>query len=123
MAQRPVCKRHPTFDFSSDALIENLAAEGLRPTPPLADAAIAPRLLFRHKGNCALTTKGKTDDYYGSSHETKGNENIASLRFPHEKRKIKCAEKYFQALEIEYGMSDGHRSDWWLANQQRELGV
>ena len=60
---------------------------------------------------CRITVNSGTNLYI---HETKGNENIAALRFPHEKRKIKCAEKYFEALEIEYGMSDGHRTDWWL---------
>ena len=83
--------------------------------PPAFKVAL-PKIIGNYNpdwGIARFNANGRTSILY--IHETKGNENIAALRFPHEKRKIKCAEKYFEALEIEYGMSDGHRTDWWLA--------
>lgn len=45
--------------------------------------------------------------------ETKGRTDINNLRFIHEKLKINCAEKYFQAVEIDYRIIDDTTVDWW----------
>lgn len=45
--------------------------------------------------------------------ETKGSEELASLQFPHEKRKILCARKYFKAIEIDYRVILDATPDWW----------
>jgi len=44
--------------------------------------------------------------------ETKGGEDIAKLRFPHEKRKVICAEKHFKALGIDYRVVMA-KPGWW----------
>jgi type III restriction enzyme len=45
--------------------------------------------------------------------ETKGTEKLEDLQFPHERRKIECAEKYFAATGIDYRPITGETSAWW----------
>lgn len=45
--------------------------------------------------------------------ETKGGENLDLLRFPHEARKIRCAQKVFTALGIDYRVVTDSTADWW----------
>lgn len=45
--------------------------------------------------------------------ETKGNADVSKLQFPHEKRKIKCAQRYFAALGIDYMPISPESGDWW----------
>ncbi|RJP54465.1 MAG: DEAD/DEAH box helicase [Anaerolineaceae bacterium] len=45
--------------------------------------------------------------------ETKGGENLDLLRFPHEARKIRCAQKVFTALGVDYRVVTDHTADWW----------
>lgn len=45
--------------------------------------------------------------------ETKGTTNIEQLQWSHEKRKIKIAKKYFQALGVDYRTVDGTEVRWW----------
>lgn len=45
--------------------------------------------------------------------ETKGSEELASLQFPHEKRKILCAQRYFKAIGIDYRVISDAKPDWW----------
>lgn len=56
--------------------------------------------------------------------ETKGAVDPAELRFPHERRKVTCATKYFQAAGIDYRQITGDTPDWWLpASKQGDLEV
>jgi len=45
--------------------------------------------------------------------ETKGREEVEQLQFSHEKRKIRCAEKLFKALGIDYRIVTDQTADWW----------
>jgi type III restriction enzyme len=45
--------------------------------------------------------------------ETKGGNDLALLCFPHEKRKIICALKYFAELGVDYDFTTGENPDWW----------
>ncbi|MCW1968972.1 MAG: DEAD/DEAH box helicase family protein [Anaerolineae bacterium] len=45
--------------------------------------------------------------------ETKGSVDLETLRFPNEKRKIRCAQRYFAALGIDYRPIRGSTHDWW----------
>ena len=45
--------------------------------------------------------------------ETKGREEVEQLQFSHEKRKIRCAEKLFTALSIDYRVVTDQTTDWW----------
>lgn len=45
--------------------------------------------------------------------ETKGGVDLERLRFPKEKRKILCAEKYFKKLGIGYRVVTGTTQDWY----------
>jgi len=58
----------------------------------------------------------KNDDGTRTLHlvrETKGSENISSLRFEHEKRKIRCAIKYFNTIDVDYRAISDKTDDWW----------
>lgn len=53
----------------------------------------------------------------------KGSTNLARLRFPHEKRKIRCAERYFAALGVNYQTIDPSvHGNWWEPVQTEEMG-
>jgi type III restriction enzyme len=45
--------------------------------------------------------------------ETKGTEDVARLRFSHEKRKIVCAKKYFEKADIDYRVVSEKTPEWW----------
>lgn len=47
--------------------------------------------------------------------ETKGGTDLNTLRFPHEKRKIVCALKYFAKLGVDYDFTTGDNPDWWAS--------
>lgn len=47
--------------------------------------------------------------------ETKGTTDLGKLQFSHEAIKIKCAERYFEALGIDYRVVDLRTADWWVA--------
>ena len=47
-------------------------------------------------------------------HETKGSTELATLQFPAERRKIRCAEKYFARIGVNYRPIDPKKvSGWW----------
>jgi type III restriction enzyme len=48
--------------------------------------------------------------------ETKGTTKLENLRFPKEPLKIKCAEKHFKAIGIDYRVIDGNEVDWWKSD-------
>ncbi|MDW8146600.1 MAG: hypothetical protein RMJ48_09935 [Roseiflexaceae bacterium] len=49
-------------------------------------------------------------------HETKSTTDIGKLQFPHERRKIRCAQRYFATLGITYRTIDPQqREQWWEA--------
>lgn len=45
--------------------------------------------------------------------ETKGKINLDLLRFPHEARKIRCAQKAFATLGVDYRVVTDQSADWW----------
>lgn len=52
--------------------------------------------------------------------ETKGGKDLDLLRFPHEKRKIICAIKYFVELGLDYDFTTGENTDWWTSRIVQE---
>lgn len=45
--------------------------------------------------------------------ETKGTEDLKRLRFPHERRKIVAAKKYFEAAGVDYRVISEKTIGWW----------
>lgn len=45
--------------------------------------------------------------------ETKGNADIERLRFSHEIRKVKVAQRHFKALNLDYKVIKGDEEDWY----------
>lgn len=55
-------------------------------------------------------------------HETKGTTEIAKLQFPHEKRKIECAKKYFATIGVNYLTIDPKKvGGWWEENDNSAM--
>ncbi|HEY4217009.1 MAG TPA: DEAD/DEAH box helicase family protein [Gemmatimonadaceae bacterium] len=46
--------------------------------------------------------------------ETKGTVDLDALQFPHERRKIISAAKYFGAVGVDYRTITGNTADWWM---------
>ena len=46
--------------------------------------------------------------------ETKGSEDVEALQFPHEKRKIRCAQKLFKEMDIDYRPITDETTRWWV---------
>lgn len=54
-------------------------------------------------------------------HETKGTTELGRLQFPHERRKIRCAQKYFAAIGVTYLTIDpATLSGWWDRDGRRD---
>ncbi|WP_373479143.1 DEAD/DEAH box helicase family protein [Geminocystis sp.] len=51
--------------------------------------------------------------------ETKGRTDIENLQYAQEALKIKCAEKHFQAIGIDYRVIDGTENNWWQPQEQQ----
>lgn len=51
--------------------------------------------------------------------ETKGGVDLERLRFPKEKRKILCAEKYFRKLGIDYRVVTDTTYDWYKKEEKQ----
>lgn len=45
--------------------------------------------------------------------ETKGAANPNLLQYPHEKRKLKCAQKHFSEIGVQYRQIKGDEVNWW----------
>ena len=59
-------------------------------------------------------------------HETKGTTEIGKLQFPHERRKIRCAQKYFATIGVSYLTIDPKKvGGWWEDSSEtsRTLGL
>ena len=50
--------------------------------------------------------------------ETKGSEELDQLQFPHEKRKVRAAQKHFKAIGISYRVITDTTPTWWLPSDQ-----
>jgi type III restriction enzyme len=50
--------------------------------------------------------------------ETKGTEELEQLQFPHEKRKVRTAQKHFRALDLDYRVITDATPQWWLPGDE-----
>jgi type III restriction enzyme len=50
--------------------------------------------------------------------ETKGTTELERLQFPHERRKVVCATKHFEAVGIDYRVVSDETVDWWRAARE-----
>jgi len=53
--------------------------------------------------------------------ETKGSADLSKLQFPHEKRKILCAQKIFRELSVSYRHVTGTTKEWWIDSE--DVGI
>jgi type III restriction enzyme len=52
--------------------------------------------------------------------ETKGTQDETKLQFPQEKRKIKCAQRYFKTLQMDYRHITDNTQAWWLPDDAQQ---
>ena len=55
--------------------------------------------------------------------ETKGSEDIESLQWEHEKRKLWAAQRHFETLDIDYRPVTDHTVEWWLPHAADQEGL
>jgi type III restriction enzyme len=55
--------------------------------------------------------------------ETKGSEDIESLQWEHEKRKLWAAQRHFETLDIDYRPVTDRTVEWWLPTLQQDFLV
>lgn len=80
-----------------------------------------PRLIGNYNPDWAIVRR--RDDGKLTVHlirETKGGP-VEGLRFPHEKRKIRCAQAFFESLGMDYRPIQPDFENWWMLAE--ELGV
>ncbi len=77
-----------------------------------------PKLIGNYNPDWAIVRKGENGNVkIELVRETKGTTEIEKLRFSHEIRKIKVAEKHFQQLGIDYRVIKGDEENWWKSSK------
>jgi type III restriction enzyme len=74
-----------------------------------------PRIIGNYNPDWGIARYRAADDKFLLElvRETKGGVDLDLLRFPHEKRKIECATKVFEALGVDYRVVSDTTVDWW----------
>ncbi len=77
-----------------------------------------PRLIGNYNPDWGIVRR-RTDGKYAIYliRETKGGE-LDTLRFPNEKRKVRCAQSYFQALDMDYRQIHPDFQGWWMLEEE-----
>ena len=82
-----------------------------------------PKIIGNYNPDWGIVRKSNDEKYtLQLVRETKGTTDINKLRFPHEKRKVRCAKKHFEALNIDYRAIDDKVVNWWLSHEKDEQG-
>lgn len=50
--------------------------------------------------------------------ETKGSEELRKLQFPHERRKVRAAQKHFKAIGLDYRVITDETPGWWRPSDE-----
>lgn len=92
---------------------------------PAAFKVRLPRLIGNYNPDWGIVRRGPDGGHtLHLVRETKGSERLDTLRFPHERRKIIGAAKYFGAAGVDYRPIAGSTLDWWEPwGPNEELGL
>lgn len=78
-----------------------------------------PRILGNYNPDWGIIYQDQNDKYsLQLVRETKGRTDIENLQYAQEAFKIKCAQKHFQTIGIDYRVIDGTESDWWRKHNE-----
>lgn len=72
-----------------------------------------PRVIGNYNPDWAIVRLSPEQTRIELVRETKGSENEETLRFESEKRKIRAARRYFEALDIDYRVVTGETARYW----------
>ncbi|REB11151.1 type III restriction endonuclease subunit R [Sporosarcina sp. BI001-red] len=84
-----------------------------------------PKIIGNYNPDWAIVRKYDKEDRLKLElvRETKGGIKLDELRFPHEKRKILCAKKYFEKIGVNYRVVTGESHDWMELNESEQLAI
>lgn len=77
-----------------------------------------PRVIGNYNPDWAIVRLGEEQTRIELVRETKGTADESALRFEHEKRKIRAAKRYFEALGLDYRVVTGETARYWEAGKE-----
>ncbi|WP_298829948.1 DEAD/DEAH box helicase family protein [uncultured Planococcus sp.] len=82
---------------------------------------LLPKIIGNYNPDWAIVRKYDEKLKLELVRETKGGVKLDDLRFPHEKRKILCAMKYFEKLGVSYRVVTSDSYDWMESTESKQL--
>lgn len=81
---------------------------------------LMPKIIGNYNPDWAIVRKSDEKLKIELIRETKGGVKLDDLRFPHEKRKILCALKYFEKIGVNYRVVTSNSYDWMELNEEKQ---
>lgn len=82
---------------------------------------LLPKIIGNYNPDWAIVRKYDEKLKLELVRETKGGLKLDDLRFPHEKRKILCAMKYFEKMDVSYRVVISNSYDWMETTESKQL--
>jgi type III restriction enzyme len=73
-----------------------------------------PKIIGNYNPDWGVLRRSKAAVVMELVRETKGDEELARLQFPHEQRKIQAAKRYFREVGVDYRHVSDKTADWYL---------
>src|SRR5699024_9823068 len=84
---------------------------------------LMPKIIGNYNPDWAIVRKNDERLKIELIRETKGGVKLDDLRFPHEKRKILCALKYFEKIGVNYRVVTSNSYDWMKEREDEQLEI
>ncbi|WP_193063729.1 DEAD/DEAH box helicase family protein [Oceanobacillus oncorhynchi] len=84
---------------------------------------LMPKIIGNYNPDWAIVRKSDDKLKIELVRETKGGVKLEDLRFPHEKRKILCALKYFEKIGVNYRVVTSNSYDWMKEREDEQLEI
>lgn len=84
---------------------------------------LMPKIIGNYNPDWAIVRKSDEKLKIELIRETKGGVKLDDLRFPHEKRKILCALKYFEKIGVNYRVVTSNSYDWMKESEDEQLEI
>ncbi|UYP07268.1 restriction endonuclease [Priestia megaterium] len=82
-----------------------------------------PKVIGNYNPDWAIVRKYNGELKLELVRETKGGVKLDELRFPHEKRKIQCAMKYFEKIGVSYRVVTDSSYEWMDIKESQQLSI
>lgn len=84
---------------------------------------LMPKIIGNYNPDWAIVRKSDEKLKIELIRETKGGVKLDDLRFPHEKRKILCALKYFETIGVNYRVVTSNSYNWMKEREDEQLEI